>query len=77
MASDNSRDSRAENVAGSPLPLTPKFPVACPHCSAPSGYPFQVETSRESHNTLTMSMRCRDCEHSWIQQTLGHNRAPA
>ena len=53
------------------------FPVACPHCAAPQGYPYRVETSRESHDHVNVSMQCKDCQHSWIVQRLGGDGPPA
>ena len=48
----------------------PSFPVACPHCAAPQGYPYRVETSKESRDQVNVSLRCKDCQHSWMIQRL-------
>ena len=49
----------------------PQFPIACPHCTAPSGYPYQVQTRRDKLDRVNVSMRCKDCEHTWMVERLG------
>ena len=58
------------------LPHPPAYPVACPHCSAASGYPYRVETSRESHDLVSVSVQCKECRHVWMLQRLSGPPAP-
>ena len=59
-----------------PLPPGPQFPVACPHCMAPSGYPYKVETLRDKQNRVNVAVRCKDCAHTWMVERLGRRPAP-
>jgi len=59
-----------------PLPPGPQFPIACPHCTMPSGYPYRVETMREKQNRVNVAVRCKLCEHTWIVERLGLKPPP-
>lgn len=52
-------------------PVSPQFPVACPHCTAPSGYPYQVQTRSDTRDLVNVAVRCKDCDHTWMVERLG------
>jgi DNA-directed RNA polymerase subunit M/transcription elongation factor TFIIS len=61
----------AEELEQETGPTKPQFPVACPHCTAPSGYPYQVQTRRDKLDRVNVSVRCKDCDHTWMVERLG------
>jgi predicted Zn finger-like uncharacterized protein len=38
---------------------------------APSGYPYQVQTRRDKLDRVNVSVRCKDCDHTWMVERLG------
>jgi DNA-directed RNA polymerase subunit M/transcription elongation factor TFIIS len=44
-----------------------QYPVACPSCDAVKGYPYQVRTLNDHSGSIEVRLRCRDCQHEWIE----------
>jgi transposase-like protein len=44
--------------------------VACPHCAAHVGKPVSVTTRRGDSRAVDVTMRCADCNRTWIVQKL-------
>jgi hypothetical protein len=43
--------------------------VACPHCAA-LAKPLRVSTRKGDSTHVDVTMRCDDCDHTWIVQKL-------
>jgi hypothetical protein len=41
------------------------YPVVCPGCDEPKGYPYGVRTLSDLPNSIEVKLRCRDCNHEW------------
>jgi DNA-directed RNA polymerase subunit M/transcription elongation factor TFIIS len=44
-----------------------QYPIACPICDEVKGYPYQVRTMTEHSGSIEVRLRCRDCNHEWIE----------
>jgi hypothetical protein len=53
----------SSSIADSPR----QYPVSCPSCAESKGFPFQVRTLPDQHGAIEVSLRCRDCNHEWIE----------
>jgi hypothetical protein len=40
--------------------------VACPHCAGHKARPVSVATDKANPNIVQITMRCQDCQQSWI-----------
>ncbi len=53
------------------MPATPSaarhYPVTCPTCDVPGGYPYQVRTLPDQPGSIEVRLRCRDCSHEWVE----------
>jgi len=46
---------------------TRQYPVDCPECDHKKGYPYQVRTMTEHRGSIEVKLRCRDCNHEWVE----------
>ena len=44
-----------------------QYPVACPTCDEVKGYPYQVRTISNHSGAIEVRLRCRDCNHEWVE----------
>lgn len=44
-----------------------QYPVVCPSCDETKGYPYQVRTMSDQPGSIEIKLRCRDCNHEWIE----------
>jgi DNA-directed RNA polymerase subunit M/transcription elongation factor TFIIS len=45
------------------------YPVVCPICDGDKGYPYQVRTLTDQPGSIEVRLRCRDCNHEWVEVT--------
>jgi ribosomal protein S27E len=50
-----------------------QYPVACPSCAEAKGYPVQVKTLTEHPGSIEVKLRCRDCQHEWVEVVTSHD----
>lgn len=51
----------------SPSSAPRQYPIACPSCEEEKGYPCQVRTMTERRGSIEIKLRCRACEHEWVE----------
>jgi len=51
----------------SPSDASRQYPVVCPSCDEVKGYPYQVRTISEQPGSIEVKLRCRDCQHEWVE----------
>jgi DNA-directed RNA polymerase subunit M/transcription elongation factor TFIIS len=51
----------------SPADASRQYPVACPHCDEVKGFPYQVRTMSAQPGSIEVKLRCRDCNHEWVE----------
>lgn len=44
-----------------------QYPVACPTCDEVKGYPYQVRTMTDQPGSIEVRLRCRQCQHEWLE----------
>lgn len=49
-----------------------EYPVPCPKCDQAKGYPYQVRTINDRAGAIEVRLRCRDCNHEWVEVTSGN-----
>jgi hypothetical protein len=50
------------------VPPNPRqYPVPCPQCDEPKGFPFEVRTIADHSGSIEVKLRCRDCHHEWVE----------
>lgn len=50
--------------------LPSAFPINCPRCLKPDGWPFRAATIPQI-NAVQLDIRCRDCGHQWADELSG------
>ena len=56
-----------------PIPDDRPISVACPHCTAHTARAVSVVTDKSDPNVVHITMRCDDCQASWIVPKLAHD----
>ncbi len=56
-----------------PTDSTRQYPVACLSCAQPKGYPYQVKTLADQPGAVEVNVRCRDCQHEWVEVVTSHD----
>ena len=46
--------------------------MPCPKCDEAKGYPYQVRTINDRAGAIEVRLRCRDCNHEWVEITSGN-----
>jgi DNA-directed RNA polymerase subunit M/transcription elongation factor TFIIS len=59
----------ASPLMSSSTNTTRQYPVPCPKCDESKGYPYQVRTMSDHSGAIEIRLRCRDCNHEWIEVT--------
>ena len=61
-----------------PPPAEPEtLNVACPHCAAHTTKTLSVSTRKGDVELVDVTMRCTECNHTWIVQKLTNDLPPA
>lgn len=54
-------------MSTSPTDSTRQYPVPCPSCTEPKGFPVQVRTLKDHSGGIEVKLKCRDCSHEWLE----------
>ena len=44
-----------------------QYPIPCPSCEEEKGFPYQVRTLTDQPGSIEVTLRCRDCQHEWVE----------
>ena len=50
--------------------------VACPHCAAHTARPVSVATDKKDPHIVNITMRCEDCQQTWMVPKLTQDDLP-
>lgn len=50
-----------------------EYPLACPSCKEVKGFPYQVRTLTDQPGSIEVKLRCRACQHDWVEIVPSHD----
>jgi DNA-directed RNA polymerase subunit M/transcription elongation factor TFIIS len=49
------------------------YPAVCPSCEETKGFPYQVRTRTDQPGSIEVKLRCRECNHEWVEVVVSHD----